>query len=89
MQNLYAGQEATVRTEYKQWTDSKLAKEYVKTVYCHSVYLTFMQSTPCRMPSWMTHKLESRLPGEISTTLRLADDTTTENEEELESLLIG
>ena len=45
---------------------SKLVKEYVKAVYCHPVYLTYMQSTPCEMPSWMKHKLESRLSGEIS-----------------------
>ena len=52
----------------EQWTGSKLEKEYVKTVYCHLVYLTYMQSTSCEMPGWMNHKLESRLPGEISVT---------------------
>ena len=52
--------------DIKQRTGSKLGKEYVKAVYCHSVYLTFMQSTWCEMLSWMKHKLESRLPGEIS-----------------------
>ena len=51
-----------------QWTGSKLGKEYVKTVYCHAVYLTYMQSTSCEMPGWMKQKLESRLPGEISIT---------------------
>ena len=45
-----------------------LGKKYVKAVYCHPVYLTSMQSTSCEMLGWMTHKLESRLPGEISTT---------------------
>ena len=45
-----------------------LEKEYIKTVYCHSAYLTYMQSTSCEMPGWMKHKLESRLPGEISIT---------------------
>ena len=49
-------------------TGSKLGKEYVKTVYCHPAYLTSMQSTSCEMPSWMKHKLESRLPGETSIT---------------------
>ena len=49
-------------------TGSKLGKEYVKAVYCHSAYLTYMQSTSCEMLGWMKHKLESRLPGEISTT---------------------
>ena len=49
-------------------TASKLGKEYVKTVYRHPTYLTCMQSTSRRMPGWMKHKLESRLPGEISIT---------------------
>ena len=52
----------------KQQTGSKLWKEYVKAVYCHPAYLTYMQSTSREMPSWMKHKLESRLPGEISIT---------------------
>ena len=47
---------------------SKLGKEYIKAVYCHLAYLTFMQSTSCEMPGWIKHKLESRLPGEISIT---------------------
>ena len=51
-----------------QWTSSKLGKEYVKTVYCHPAYFTYMQSTSCEMPSWMKNKLESRLLGEISIT---------------------
>ena len=49
-------------------TGSKLEKEYVKTVYGFLAYLTYMQSTSCEMPGWITHKLESRLLGEISTT---------------------
>ena len=52
----------------QQWTDSKLGKEYVKAVYCHSAYVTCMQSTSCEMPGWMKHKLESRFLGEISIT---------------------
>ena len=52
----------------KQQTGSKLEKEYVKAVYCHPAYLTYMQSTSCEMPGWMKHKLDSRLPGEISLT---------------------
>ena len=67
LRNLYAGQEATVRTRYEQWTGSKLGKEYVKAVYCHPAYLAYMQSTSCEMPGWMNHKMESRLPGEIAT----------------------
>ena len=54
--------------DMEQQTGSKLGKEYVKAVYCHSAYLTFMQSTSHEMPGWMKHKLESRLPGEISIT---------------------
>ena len=49
----------------KQRTGSKLGK-YVKAVYCHPAYLTYMQSTSCEMPGWMKHNLESRLPGEVS-----------------------
>ena len=68
LRNLYAGQKATVRTGHEQRTGSKLGKEYDKAVYCHPGYLTYMQSTLCTMPGWMTHKLESRLLEEISTT---------------------
>ena len=52
----------------EQQTGSKLGKEYVKAVYCHPAYLTYMQSTLFEMPGWINHKLESRLLGEISTT---------------------
>ena len=52
----------------EQWTGSKLGKEAVKAVYCHSAYLTSMQSTSCEMPGWMNHNLESRSLGEILTT---------------------
>ena len=52
----------------EQMTGSKLGKEYDKAVYCYPVYLTYMQSTSCKMLSWMKHKLESRLLGEISIT---------------------
>ena len=54
--------------DMEQWTGSKLGKEYVKTVYCHPAYLTYMQSTSYEMPGWMNPKLESSLPREISTT---------------------
>jgi len=54
--------------DMEQQTGSKLEKEYVKAVYCHPAYLTYMQSTSCKTPGWMKHKLESRLPGEISVT---------------------
>ena len=52
----------------EQQTGSKLGKKYVKAIYCHPAFLTYMQSTSWEMPGWMKHKLESRLPGEISIT---------------------
>ena len=55
--------------DMEQQTGSKLGKEYIKAVYCHPAYLTSMQSTSCEMLGWMKHKVESRLPGEISITL--------------------
>ena len=68
LRNLYADQEATVRTGHGTTDWFQIGKEYVKAVYCHPAYLTDMQSTSCEMPGWMKHKLESRLPGEISIT---------------------
>ena len=68
LRNVYAGQEATVRTDHGTTTLSKLCKEYDKTVYCHPTYLTYMQSISCEMSDWMKLKLESRLLGEISIT---------------------
>ena len=52
--------------DMEQQTDSKSGKEYIKAVYCHPAYLTYMQSSSCKMPGWMKHKQESRFPGEIS-----------------------
>ena len=57
-----------LEVEMEQWTGSKLGKDYIKAVYCPPAYLTSMQSTSCEMLDWMKHKLESRLPGEISIT---------------------
>ena len=55
--------------DMEQQTGSKLEKEYIKVVYCHPAYLTYMQSTSCEMLDWMKHKLESTyLLGEISIT---------------------
>ena len=45
----------------EEQTGTKAVKEYVKAVYCHSAYLTYMQSTSCRILGWMKHKLESSL----------------------------
>ena len=76
--------------DMEQQTGSKEEKEYIKAVYCHPAYLTYMQSTSWEMLDWNKHKLESRLPAEISNNLRYADDTTlmAESEEELKSLLM-
>ena len=52
--------------DMEQQNGSKLGEEYIKAVYCHSAYLTSVQSTSCKMPGWMKHKLESRLLGELS-----------------------
>ena len=68
LRNLYAGQAATVKTDHGQQTGSKLGKKYIRAVYCHLAYLTYMQSTSSEMPDWMKHKLESRLLGETSRT---------------------
>ena len=57
-----------LKTDMEQQTGLELGKEYVKAVYCHPAYLTYMQSTSCEMPGWMKHKLESIFLGEISTT---------------------
>ena len=72
----------------EQQTGSKLGKEYVKAVYYHPAYLTYMQSTSCKMMGWMKHKLESRWPNKLNK-LRYTDDTTLMAEsEELKSLLM-
>ena len=65
---LYAGQEATVRTEHGTTDWFQTRKGVLKAVYCHPAYITYMQSTSYQMLGWMKHKLESRLPGEISVT---------------------
>ena len=69
----------------EQWTGSKLGKEYIKAVYCHPAYLTYMQSTSCEMLGWMN---VIKIAGRNINNLRYADDTTlmAESEEELESL---
>ena len=74
--------------DMEQQNGSKLGNEYVKAVYCHPAYLIYMQSISCEMPGWMKHKLESRLPGEISITSDMQMIQPVESEEELKSLLI-
>ena len=68
--NLYAGQEETVKTKHgtTDWFQIGKGIQYIKAVYCHPAYLTYMQSTSCEMPGWMKDKLESRLQGETSIT---------------------
>ena len=53
--------------DMEQQTGLKLGKEYVRATYCHAAYLTYMQNTSYEIPSWLTHKLKSRLLREIST----------------------
>ena len=68
LRNLYTGQEATVRSGHGTTDWFQIRKGVVKVAYYHPAYLTYMQSTLCKMLGWMKHKLESRLPGEISVT---------------------
>ena len=81
LRNLYAGRE---------WLGSKLGKDYVKAVYCHPAYLTFMLSTSCEMLGWMKYKLKSRLPGEISKTsgMQMTPPLWQKSKKELKSLLM-
>ena len=67
----------------------QIGKEYIKVIYFHPAYLTYMQSASCEMLGWMKNKLESRLQGDINN-VRYADDTTlmAEREEELKSLFM-
>ena len=86
LKNLNEGQKQQLEQDMEQWIGSKLGKEYIKAIYCQTVYLTYMQSTSCEMLGQMTHKLESRQPGEILTT---ADDATVKaEEEEVKNLLM-
>ena len=75
--------------DMEQLIGSKLEKEYNKGVYCHPAYLTYRQSTSCKIPGWMSHKLELRLLGEVINSPRYADDAALMAEnEELTSLLM-
>ena len=79
-----------LKLDMEQQTGSKSEKEYVKAVYCHPTYLTYMENTPCIMLGWMMQKLESRLLEEISITSDNTDDTTfmAESKEEIKSFLM-
>ena len=68
LRNLYADEEARFELDMEQWTGSKLEKQHDKAVYCHPAYLIYTQNTSCELLGWMNHKLELRLPREISTT---------------------
>ena len=72
----------------EQQTGSKSGKEYVKAVYCHPAYLTYMQSTSWETLDWKKHKLESRLPGEISKISDMQMTLMADSEEELKSILM-
>ena len=74
--------------DMEQQTGSKSRKEYVKAVYCHPAYLTYMQTTSCEMPGWMKHTLESRLSRGISITSDAQMTLMAESKEELKSLLM-
>ena len=96
LRNLYAGlqvKKQQLEQGMEQQTGSKLGEEYVKAVYCHPAYLTFMQSTSWEMLDWIKHKLELKLKHKIArrniNNLRYAGDTTltAESEEELKSFL--
>ena len=84
LRNLYAGQEAL-----EQQTDCNLGKVYVKAVYCHSAYLTYMQSPSCEMPGWIPAQAGIKI-ARIINNLRYAGDTTlmAERKGELKSLLM-
>ena len=76
--------------DMEQQTGSKLGKEYIKAVYCHLAYLTYMQSTSCEMLGCIKHRLESRLVREISVTsdMQMTPPLMAESQEELKSLLM-
>ena len=68
LRNLYAGQKATVRTAHGTTGWFQIGKAVRQAVYCHTAYITYMQSTSWEMLDWVKHKLESRLPGDLSIT---------------------
>ena len=90
LRNLYAGQEATVRTRHGTTDWFKIEEEYDKPTCCHPAFLAYMQSTSYEMPGWINHKLESRLLEEISITSDNAENTTlmAESEDDLKGLLM-
>ena len=79
-----------LKLDMEQRTGSKSGKKYIKAVYCHPVYLTYMQSTPCKMLELDEAQAGIKIAGRNINNLRYADDTTlmAESEEELKSLLM-
>ena len=75
LRNVYVGQEATIRNGYGTTDWFQVRKGAHQGCILSPCLLTYMQSTACKMPDWMKHKLESRLPGEVSIT-SYTDDTT-------------
>ena len=68
LRNMYDLKEQQLELDIVQQTGSKSGKEYIKVIHWYPAYLTYMQSSLCKMPGWMKYKLESRLIGEISIT---------------------
>ena len=79
-----------LESDMEQQTGSKSGKKYIKAIYCYPTYLTYIQSTSCKMPDWIKPKLGSRLLGEISITsdTQMTPTLWPESEEELKSLLM-
>ena len=74
--------------DMEKQTGFKLGEEYIKAVYCHPAYLNYMQSISCETPGWMKHKLESRLPREISVTSETQMTPPLRQNDELKNLLL-
>ena len=75
--------------DMEQQTGSKFGKEYINAIYCHLAYLTYMESTSCKMPVWIKQQAGIKIAGRSINNLRYADDMTLMAEsEELESLLV-
>ena len=91
LRNLYAGQEATVRSSHGKTDRFQIGKGVCKAVYCHPAYLTYMQDKSCEMPRWMNEaQARVKIARRNINNLRYADDTTliAESEEELKNFLM-
>ena len=72
---LEPGHSAGLELDMEQWTGSRLGKEYVKTIYCHPAYITYIQSTSCKMPGWVK-QAGIQIARRNINNLRYTDDTT-------------